>query len=423
MNDGSLYQGVGLNSSLSAGFRAEAYGFELTLKPTLSFEENLDYDILPNAYSNKYSYFWAIGIDTPQRFGDDPNFIFDWGDSEIRYSLGPLTLGFGTQAVWLGPAQINPIILSNNAAPFPKLDFGLRKTETFLGDIEFRSFWGYLHESDYFDDDSTNDENLITGLSSSWAPCFLPGLTLGLNRTMLSKWDDKDWNAVFTLLWPFMKESAGFDQRDQRASATIDYKIPSVGLDLYLEWGINDYTLSESLIRNPFHTRAYTLGLRKAFSFGDGTHRGEFLAEVTNLESTRDYQLIGWAETFYSHGIITQGYTNYGQILGAGIGTGGNGQYLGFTLYDPHGSLRAYLQRINRDSDYLYYVSGVAQHEWSYNAELTLGLEAKRWLCKGLMGSGGLDYCLNLNPLYNPNGKYSSVINNLRIVFGLSTQL
>jgi len=426
MNDGSLFQGVGLNASLSAGLRAEAYGLELTLKPTVSWEENLGYDILPGAYSNKYSYFWACGIDLPQRFGDTPNFIFDWGDSEIRYSLGPLTAGFGTQAVWLGPAQIDPIILSNNAAPFPKLDIGLRKTRTPIGDIEFRSFWGYLHESDYFDDDASNNENMITGLTAAYSPSFLQGLTFGVNRTMLSKWDAKDWTGITVLLWPFMKNGAGSDQRDQRASVTIDYKMPSVGFETYLEWGRNDFSPSlDYILRYPFHTQGYTVGARKAVSSSDGSLRGELLLEVTDLESSRDYNFL-WPTTFYSHGIITQGYTNKGQILGAGIGTGGNSQYLGYTEYFPKGSVAAYIQRINRDLDYLYYYDSVRyvySTEWMENAELTFGTKAKYWVNPRLLGSLGFAYCLNLSPTYNPKLNKSTILNNFYFDLGLSANL
>lgn len=64
--------------------------------------------------------------------------------------------------------------------------------------------------------------------------------------------------------------------------------------------------------------------------------KGEMLLEITNLECSQDYdRVISWYSTFYAHHIITQGHTNRGQWLGAGIGTGENSQYLGFKLYFP----------------------------------------------------------------------------------------
>ena len=204
--------------------------------------------------------------------------------------------------------------------------------------------------------------------------------------------------------------------------------LTQAGLEAYLEWARNDYSPTwEYLVRYPFHAQGYTLGLRKALSFGDGTRRGEFLVEITNLELSRDYwSLNGGAAwggtTFYSHGVVTQGYTNEGQILGAGIGTGGNSQYLGFTLYDSRASYKAYIQRINRDDDYVYFKLQ-SLYDWAYNAELTVGTQAKYWIEKWMLGSLGIDYCLNLNPLYNPTWRNSSIINNFRFSLGFSTYL
>nr|MCR4734625.1 hypothetical protein [Treponema sp.] len=60
-NDGALWQGVGYNTFLTSGIRLESYGFELTLKPQISFSQNLDYDYLPGVYGNEYSYFTMTG--------------------------------------------------------------------------------------------------------------------------------------------------------------------------------------------------------------------------------------------------------------------------------------------------------------------------------------------------------------------------
>jgi hypothetical protein len=70
-----------------------------------------------------------------------------------------------------------------------------------------------------------------------------------------------------------------------------------------------------------------------------------------------DYdRLIGWSSTFYAHHIVTQGYTNQGQWLGTGIGTGGNSQYLGFKLYFLKGYGQFFIQRRNPDLDYSWYI-------------------------------------------------------------------
>jgi len=404
-NDGALWQGRGLNMSVRAGMRMEVAGIELVLLPHLGFSTNEGFPLVnPNSsysgtlYEGKaaeWGYYGISGIDAPQRFGDDPLYWYSWGDSELRYTLSKLTIGFGTQAVWLGPARLNPILLSNNAPPFPKIDIGLRRTELSLfgydfGDIEARTFWGKLEESDFFDNNSSNNSNLLTGLSVSFSPSVLPGLTLGLHRIMLSSWSDLDYSSVLTLLWPFMERSAGQDRRDQRASLSISYALPLVGLELYLEYGRNDYSPNiDYVIRYPFHTQGYTLGLDKAFSLNEEKGIfGKFLIELTYLESSRDYELAG-ATTFYAHHIITQGHTNNGQWLGAGIGTGGNSQYSSFSVYYPAGAATVYLQRRNPDNDYIWFMSTTPTEDrildqLKIRADLTLGIAMERSLLNGL---------------------------------------
>ena len=252
VNDRALWQGKGFNLDFDVGARFECYGFEFTLKPELSFSQNMSFAYrTPHPYyssasfkgkADTYGYYGIPSIDAPQRFGNKPFFTYDWGDTEIRYSYKTFTVGFGTQHIWLGPAHINPILHSNNAPSYPKFDIGMRKQPVILGNwnggyMEFRTWWGMMEESKYFDADKSNNNNMITGLTFSYAPSFIPGFTIGINRIMLSKWKNKDWKSIFTLLIPFMQNSAGTDDRDQRASITFDYLYSSVGLDNYLEWG------------------------------------------------------------------------------------------------------------------------------------------------------------------------------------------
>ncbi|GHV07083.1 hypothetical protein FACS189485_16760 [Spirochaetia bacterium] len=431
-NDGALWQGRGFNTSLTGGIRFEGYGVELTFKPQLAFSQNAAFDYItpnyPNTNANytgkagKYGYYGVPSIDAPQRFGDEPFFTWDWGDSEVRYTWKTLTVGFGTEPIWLGPAQINPILHSNNAPSYPKLDIGLRrqritipKVNWYLGDIETRAWWGYLSESNYFDNNSDNDHNLITGFSIAYSfPGVLKGLSIGLNRIMLSKWDDMNAKAIFTLLWPFMDTDAGSDRNDQRASIVIDYLLPVVGLDIYLEWGRNDFSPNlDFVLRYPFHTAGYTFGVKKALSISN-ILKGEILLEVTSLECSMDYdRLIPWYSTFYAHHIITQGHTNRGQWLGAGIGTGGNSQYLGFKLYYPKGYGNIFIQRRNPDLDYTMYIdsrkSSFYVSEQNIRLFLDIGLSGLFYFMPRLAVYGSVVFRDERNPLNVSDTDRSSI--------------
>lgn len=387
-NDGALWQGKGYNSSLTGGARLEAYGFEVTLKPQVSFSQNLSFDYITPNYSGSnyegkaatYGYYGVTSIDTPQRFGDSAFWNYDWGDTEVRWSWNSFTTGFGTQTIWLGPAKLNPIIHSNNAPSYPKFDIGLRKTAIYmphfgwhLGNLEARVWWGRLSESEYFDNDSSNNQNLIAGLSINYEfPGIFKGLSIGFNRTMLSKWNNISPYSLFSILVPKMSTSAGKDENDQRCSITFDYIFPKIGFEIYLEWARNDFSPNlDFVIRYPFHTQGWTFGAEKSFSFNN-VFGLKLLLELTFLECSADYdRLISWYSTFYAHHIITQGYTNRGQWLGAGIGTGGNSQYLGAELFFPKGSVTLFVQRRNPDLDYTMYIDSKRQSE-NYKAEANI---------------------------------------------------
>ncbi len=376
-NDGALWQGRGLNASLSAGARAElTFGdsrVELTFKPVVYGSQNLPFELVPPAYSDsesggiyagkasEYGYFGIKYIDAPQRFGDDPFGGFSWGDSEVRFSWKTLTAGFGTQSIWLGPAKINPIIMSNNAPPFPKADIGVRKTELTLpwlgwdlGYVEGRLVAGYLSESEWFDNDDSNDHNLLSLLTLSYAPSILPELTLFANRVYLSKFDSSGFPALGSLFFVNLGGGGAQDAWDQRASVGFDFLVPAGGIEVYGEAGINDYGPSlDGYIRYPFHTMVYSSGISKKFKVSV-KHSIDWLFkfEWSNLEASQDGQIIGLS-TFYSHYQIKQGYSNQGQWLGVN-GTGGNYQNFSFEILHRKGVLDISIKRANPDVDYIY---------------------------------------------------------------------
>ena len=371
MNDGALWQGKGYNTSLTAGARLEAYGLELTLKPQFVFSQNLDFEIMKSHSDSEYGYFWGYGeknngVDLPQRFGDEAFYYFDWGDTEVRYTWKNLTLGFGTQAIWLGPAQVNAILHSNNAPTYPKFDAGLRRTEIhipwlnwYIGDIEARIWTGKLTESDYYDSDKSNDNNMIHGLALAYAPSFVPGLTLFANRTCLVKWDWENLKYIIPVEANTHVGEQGAGE-DQKMSFGADWIFAPVGLEVYGELGLDDFVPNSfpiGYIRYPLHTLVYTLGLKKTFTHSEEKKiYGEFTMEINSTEMSQDFQL-QWPYNFGFHHQITQGYTNRGQYLANATGYGGNLQYISYSVLYPKGKTKLTVARWNPDNNYIYSVA------------------------------------------------------------------
>ena len=444
-NDGALWQGKGYNTSLTAGARLEAYGFEVTVKPQVSFSQNREFDLMDNSayYTNKYAYIWGygnnIGADAPQRFGDSSFWNFDWSDTEIRYSWRTFTIGFGTQSPWIGPAWLNPVLHSNNAGTYPKFDVGLRKTSVhlpfcgwYIGDIEARMWIGRTTESDYFDDDSSNDHNQITGMSFSYAPSFLPGLTLGVNKICLSKWDDDEFYKYINPRYGMKGAADGNEVEDQKFSFIADWLAPKGEIDVYAEFGIDDHINAkdtiDSYITHYWHTFTYTFGLKKEVTVSEKRNiRGEVIFEWNNTEMSQDFQ-VQWYYNFGFHGAIMQGYTNRGQWLGSGIGYGGQSQYLGVKFYYPKGTTLLYIHRYNPDNNFLfkeaiYDVStgdegNLHKRTWNfYKGIFAVGTNTEYFVTDNIRLGSGLSYVRVVNPLYNQASEKYLVWNNFQLIF------
>ena len=417
-NDGALWQGKGYNTSLTGGARLEAYGFEVTIKPQVSFSQNLEFDLMDNSayYTNKYAYIWGygnnVGVDAPQRFGDSAFWNFDWGDTEIRWSWRTFTIGFGTQSPWIGPAWLNPVLHSNNAASYPKFDIGLRKTEIklpylgwSLGHIEARLWIGYLSESKYFDNDSSNDHNMIHGLSISYAPSFIPGLTLGANRTCMAKWKLKNLRYIFPSSGNYIGDDAT-EGEDQRVSFTADWIFPVIGFEVYGELGFDDGLHFDSV---PGHARVYTVGLKKTLPVIKKLNiHSEILLEWNCTEMSQDFQL-QWPYNFGFHHHITQGYTNKGQWIGAGSGYGGRSFFFGLNILHKRGSILFFLHKWQPDNNYIYSkavnasaADGTLNKKWelAWKTFTVYGIRANCFITSNFFLELGIFNVSTTNPLY-----------------------
>ena len=410
-NDGVLWQGRGFNALLKGGVRFEGYGIELTLLPHFSFSQNAEFDILPSAYESEYGYFWGYGVDAPQRFGNKPFFNWDFGDSEIRYTWRTLTVGFGTQAVWLGPSYLNSILHSNNAPAYPKIDIGLRRQKIiipwlnwYIGDFETRLWVGILSESDFFDSDDSNNNTMLHGFTFAYAPSFLSGLTLFINRIALVPW------AVENIKYVIPLDNNTFE--DQKMSFGFSWELSQAGINIYGELGIDDYIpdyKSHGYIRYPFHTMLYTVGIKKIIPVAEPKKiYGILFFEWNSMEMSQDFQF-QWPYSPYFHHQIIHGYTNRGQWLGAGTGWGGNSQYLEFRLYYPKGTSSFFVHRNNPDNNFIYKESIKTsdyidyQYFKGWKSNLSIGLNSLYYITDIIQFGGGFIYNLIINPLYYHN--------------------
>lgn len=418
-NDGALWQGKGYNTSFTAGARLEGYGFEVTLKPQVTFSQNREFETLGNTYGNNYGAFFGHNIDLVERYGDSSFWTYDWGDTEIRYTWHTITIGFGTQSPWLGSAGLNPMLGSNNAASYPKFDAGLRKTKVYLpfcdwylGEIEGRVWTGALSASDYYNINTDYNKRMLNALSASYSPSFIQGFTIGLNRIFITKWSSENLKYLRRLFTKEKSNATGTgNDEDQKFSFFADWKFPKVGFEVYGEFGRDDFSSNEDT--NPFHTAIYTIGAKKYIpvkltklfpNWENAVDLGsELIFEWNNFEMSQDFQFQWQYLGYYAHGTISQGYTNKGQIIGAGTGSFGNSQFLAWRLYYPKGSTLLYVHRFCPNNNSVYSkavntasdaITGDVYNTWYANFEtyFVLGFKTNYFFTQAMNASLGFDY-------------------------------
>ena len=397
-NDGALWQGRGLNSQFTAGFKASYGILHVSVEPKLLFSQNRDFGLSQFAPADSVSVFgdprsYTAIIDKPQRYGSDAVTKVHPGESWIRLEYEGVATGISTENIWSGPAYQNPIVFSNNGPGFFHGFLGSYKpVKTAIGNFEWRWLGGRLNESDYFDQNEANNKRFLNAIILSYSPSFIPGLHIGGSRT-IQKYYDQDgisFSDFFEVFQPFLKEN--FETEDnprgnlgthQLLSLFARWMFPSFGMEVYTEWSRNDHAGdSQDLLRHIEHARAYVLGLTKKIELSNSKWLTTNI-EVTQLEVPRldEFRHTG---SYYHNGEVIQGFTHYGQVLGAGIGPGSNSQIISLNYFQPRGMWGVSLNRIVHHNDRLYqlYDRGFFEREpWELNTvEFRLGLHGLRFL-------------------------------------------
>lgn len=362
-NDGAVWQGKGLTTSLDAGGWLRWRGLTVTLNPMLLYNQNAGFELAPvlPAAQPRYAYPWWT-LDYPQRFGSDAFWTFDPGQSRIALDWKAARVSFGTESLWWGPGIRNAIVMSNNAPGFPHAALSTnRPIDIGIGALEGRWIWGRLAQSDYFDPTITPDR-FTTGIVLAWSPSFLEGLTLGGTRMFQLHVPEGgvDAGEYLLALQGLVKNSQvsedspdGTDDRDQLLSLFGRWVLPESGFEVYFEWARNDHAGSlYDFALEPEHSQAYTLGFQKVID-GRDTRFWVFRGELTHLQAPATFELRPRG-VYYTHGLVRQGYTHRGQILGAGIGPGSNAQLLGVDRYETWGRAGLFAARQVHDNDAFY---------------------------------------------------------------------
>jgi hypothetical protein len=372
-NDGALWAGKGYSFRAMAGVTAHYGPVHVIAVPefvsTTSYRMSLNViDLrfsrpLPASHNSFSSPFNVVpySIDMPYSLGDSSWQKLYPGQSSAFVDAGPIQVGAGTENEWWGPATRNPVVLSDNAAGFPHLFIRTgRPLVSRAGQFEGRWILGGLHESDFFDDDPSNDVRSLSAFAVTWKRRPSSNVSIGFARSVYSPADG--YSNVFSHAFDFLKstghpnalpvtDSTMTPGPDQIYSFFAQWIVPRYGLDTYLEWGRTEFPKSlRDFLLQPMHTRGYTAGMEWAHPLGGGESTVRLQGEMTNVEQDGSYRFRPTG-SFYTSRAVVQGYTNEGQVLGAGSGPGSSSEWLALDYLPSRFLLGANFGRTRYNND------------------------------------------------------------------------
>lgn len=408
-NDGAMIPAKGIQTFLSAGVFAKYGPLTIQFKPELVIAANSPFETFnKNQYDIIFARYYDIynNIDLPVRFGKGAYAAAYWGQSSIRLNYKSLSFGLSTENLWWGPGIRNSLLMSNSAPGFKHLTLNtVRPLKTPIGSFEGQLIAGRLENSGfsplvpdhtYFGTDlyvpKPNDWRYLAGIIVTWQPKWVPGLFLGFDQSSQTYGKDlsgiRSYLPIFSSIKTVSAPDAPINKQDQRSSVFMRWLWTAEQAEIYFEYGHDNATsdLLQSLLQ-PEESRAYIFGLRKLLPFRKSTKENILVSvEVTQLQGTSIADDIAGKEWYVSKS-IRQGYTNQGQLLGAGIGPGGNLQSLDVSWVKGLKKLGVQIERYVHDNDFYYYAFQDSKNYTQHWVDLSLGFNGE-WNYKNLIFNG-----------------------------------
>jgi|SRR6218665_6427 len=416
-NDGSMIQARGYQAQVSAGIFSKIGPLTIQLQPEFVYAQNKDFETFPSWHTDSIwkAYYTLLNtIDNPEKYGHGNYTKIFAGQSSIKLNYKKLALGISTENLWWGPGIRNSLIMTNNAPGFAHITFNTTAPVlSRIGSFEWQVISGRLKESGILPDDTSrmfdgaplyvpkpNGDRYLNGMVITWQPKWTKGLFLGFSRMFYLYQNEvpSTFDGYFPVIGQFFKGATTNEdekRRDQLLSLFFRLVLPKEKAEVYGEFGRNDHAQnSRDLMLEPEHSRAYTIGFRKLFATRKKTEF-ELLFELTNLENTPT-EFLRERPVWYTHYQVVHGYTNKGQVIGAGIGPGANSQTIGLSWINGLKKTGILLERVLHNNDFYYEAFIPQRNPRAHWVDLSLGLN-RTWYYKNLVFYGNLSYIRSLN--------------------------
>jgi len=461
-NNGSMIPNRGYQHIISAGIYAEIGPLSIQLKPEHLYSENKDFEGFGEGPFGHYPVIWAKRyklwnkIDMPERFGEKSISKTLIGQSSIRLNFKGLSLGVSNENIWWGPSIRNSIMMSNHARGFKHITFNTTKPlKTKIGNFEWQLISGRLESSGYLPANSdfqyagtniyvpkinqegrTDDWRYLQGYSITYSPKWVSGLSLGFIRWVQAYsalfegkywWMEGNptWFPVFDNLFRKNDKYENYEaQTNEAAGVFLRWLWKDSKAEIYGEYHFNDAKQNiRDLLLDSDHSRAVTVGLQKIFKI----NADDFLFswEWTQMEQTAS-RLLRNAGSWYEHSWTYDGYTNEGEVLGAGIGPGSNSHYFGLNRIRDKEKLGIALEIIDQDNDFYHEAFSSANDFRRYWKDFNFHLNYSKkfnefWISTNLLYSRSLNYQWDLDdtatPYYHPGNDVNNFHFSLKLTY------
>jgi len=200
--------------------------------------------------------------------------------------------------------------------------------------------------------------------------------------------------------------------------------LPNDHAEVYLEFGRNDHAQDlNDLLQEPEHSRAYIFGGKKIFTTRKNTDL-ELMAEFANLQMPST-MLVREQNSWYVHHQVLHGYTNLGQVMGAGIGPGANSQTFAINWIKGIKKTGVMLERVVQNNDF-YFAAFAPRHNFKNHwVDLSINL-SKNFFYKRFVFDANIAivrslnyHWTNINPDSGNNNKtdVTNVLANISVLY------
>ena len=323
---------------------------------------------------------------------------------------------------------------------------------TFIGDFEAQLITGKLKSSGFTppnidkeyagrklyvpkinQNGETNDWRYLQAFILNYSPKFFSDLSLGFIRWVQmygSLYEGRYWwmegtVSTFPVFNNLFRKNDAFEnieaQTNQAAGVYFKWRWPKNNSEIYAEFYHNDAKQNiRDLLLDSDHSRAVTIGLNKVF-------KKDFLFswEWTQMEQNAS-RLVRDAGSWYEHGWVYDGYTNYGEVLGSSIGPGSNSHYFSLKKFGEKNNFGIAFEIIDQDNDFFHVAFSSAKDYRRYWKDFNLHLNAdfkydKIWISLNSILIRSLNYQWELEdsigPYYRPGRDVTNFHSSVKFIY------